>query len=519
MSRVRSVNTKPEILLRKALWAKGIRYSINNLQLRGKPDLILPSRRVAIFVDGDLWHGNQWHRRGKRALEDQFKSTRSSSYWVKKIRRNIQRDCEVTNDLMRQGWTVLRFWESDIEENLDRCVEITLRTMKKKDRYHPSSLLPRKSFAEFFAGIGLVRMALELHGWNARFANDIDEKKNRMYEAHFGEPLIIKDVADFVPGDIPNVTLATASFPCNDLSLAGSRGGLKVGSSAAFWDFIKVLGYFGAHKSPLILLENVPGFLTSNNGLDLRDALLALNELGYVVDIFMLDAVHFVPHSRKRLFVVGALDSLVPQSKKVGQNILESIVRPKALVEFMRTNSDIRWEIRNLPDPPKRTSTLQDVLDDLPEDAADWWSKKRVDYLLKQMSSTHRAQVRKMIEGRNWAYGTVFRRMREGRSMAELRTDGIAGCLRTPRGGSGRQILIKAGKGKCSVRLLNAKDAARLMGADAFQTSGSRNQALFGFGDAVCVPVVEWIAQYYLNPLVNELIHSVPLIGNGNHSH
>jgi DNA (cytosine-5)-methyltransferase 1 len=104
--------------------------------------------------------------------------------------------------------------------------------------------------------------------------------------------------------------------------------------------------------------------------------------------------------------------------------------------------------------------------------------------------------------------------MRNARSTAELRVDGIAGCLRTPRGGSGRQILFKAGKGQYRVRLLTPKDTARLMGADNFKISVSRNHALFGFGDAVCVPVVEWIARYYLNPLVNELIRSSPLVPN-----
>ena len=104
-----------------------------------------------------------------------------------------------------------------------------------------------------------------------------------------------------------------------------------------------------------------------------------------------------------------------------------------------------------------------------------------------------------------YSYGTVFRRVRNGRSMAELRTDGVAGCLRTPRGGSGRQILFKAGRGKCQVRLLSARECARLMGADNFVVGVPLNQALFGFGDAVCVPAIEWIGENYLNPAIAEL--------------
>jgi DNA (cytosine-5)-methyltransferase 1 len=101
--------------------------------------------------------------------------------------------------------------------------------------------------------------------------------------------------------------------------------------------------------------------------------------------------------------------------------------------------------------------------------------------------------------------------VRKGKSMAELRTDGIAGCLRTPRGGSGRQILFKAGYGQYHVRLLTPRECARLMGADDFTIEGSLNQALFGFGDAVCASAVEWISQYYLTPMVVEMLRGRPL--------
>jgi DNA (cytosine-5)-methyltransferase 1 len=123
------------------------------------------------------------------------------------------------------------------------------------------------------------------------------------------------------------------------------------------------------------------------------------------------------------------------------------------------------------------------------------------------MSPRHRAVAEEKMAGSRWSYGTVFRRIRNGVSMAELRTDGIAGCLRTPRGGSARQILFKAGRGKYFARLLSPRECARLMGAGEYQIECSLNQALFGFGDAVCVPVVEWIAENYLNPVITELIH------------
>ncbi|MBC8030271.1 MAG: DNA (cytosine-5-)-methyltransferase [Pyrinomonadaceae bacterium] len=416
---------------------------------------------------------------------------------------------------MARGWTVLRFWESDVKNNLDFCVETTLRVIGKKAGTFSRSLLPQRSFAEFFAGIGLVRMGLENQGWIARFANEIDDQKKNMYCGHFGQTieLVVRDIRDVTTDQIPAVTLATASFPCNDLSLAGGRAGLNGGSSSVFWDFMRILKDSGNRRPPIVLLENVTGFLSSNGGLDFRDALAALSRLGYSVDSFILDAVDFVPHSRKRLFVIGVLDRVRSPIADQPRNVecAESTIRPKRLIQFINSNKDIRWNIRPLPDPPRRETMLWDILEDLPLNAPEWWSKKRARYLLSQMSPRHRAVADKMIAGRRWSYGTVFRRMRKYRSTAELRIDGIAGCLRTPRGGSARQILFKAGRGKYYARLLTPGDAAQLMGAKDFRISVSRNQALFGFGDAVCVPVVEWIATYYLNPLVNELIRSSPL--------
>jgi len=256
MRRVHSSNTAAELLFRKALWKKGLRYSVCKTDLPGKPDIVLASRRIAIFIDGDLWHGGQWRHRGKLALEDQFRNTTSKRYWLDKIRGNIARDCKVTNALLLSGWTVMRFWESDIQNNLDHCIDATLRVVEKDAKATSLSVLPQKSFAEFFAGIGLMRMGLESQGWVARFANDIDEQKKNMYRGHFGEgpELVVKDIRELTLDQVPVVTLATASFPCNDLSLAGARGGLKAGSSSAFWDFMQILEDLGGRRPPLVLL-------------------------------------------------------------------------------------------------------------------------------------------------------------------------------------------------------------------------------------------------------------------------
>lgn len=357
-----------------------------------------------------------------------------------------------------------------------------------------------KNFAEFFAGIGLMRIGLERAGWRISFANDIEEDKWRMYRDNFGDTgeFVLGDVHQLDAASVPSVALATASFPCNDLSLAGARKGLAGEQSSAFWGFIGVLTKLGKRRPPIVLLENVTGFLTSHAGNDFRDALIALNRLGYAVDAFIIDAVRFVPQSRQRLFVVGTRTESVVLLNETPK-FYQGDCRPSALADFILWHPEINWQIRQLPPLPASKLKLQDILQDLSPNSQTWWSGERADYLLNQMSPKHSAEANSMIQAERVSYGTVFRRVRNGKSMAELRTDGIAGCLRTPRGGSGRQILFTAGKGRFAVRLVTPRECARLMGADDFVIRAPMNQALFGFGDAVCVPVVEWIGKNYLN--------------------
>lgn len=374
-------------------------------------------------------------------------------------------------------------------------------------KFAPDAQRPAvKSVAEFFAGIGLMRLGLERRGWRVTFANDIDPQKLAIYQGHFGEdhPFTLGDIHNLRPEDVPTVSLATASFPCTDLSLAGARQGLEGRQSSSLWGFTGLLDGMGARRPPFVLLENVPGFLTSHGGQDFRQAMLRLNALGYAVDAFIIDAARFVPQSRQRLFVVGVLNAPPTGLPR------ESDARPRALAEFMQRNDDIRWHLRALPPlPPLGRHRLEEILDDLPEDAPYWWGEARAKYLLNQMSAKHREIAERMMAGDRWSYGTVFRRMRHGASMAELRTDGIAGCLRTPKGGSGRQILFKAGHGRFAARLITPREAARLMGADDYQITGGLNEALFGFGDAVCVSVVEWIAANYLDPAMDGFIENM----------
>ena len=111
MKAVRNRNSTAEMAVRRRLWANGIRYRLN-VKLPGKPDLVFPTKQIAVFIDGDLWHGNSWRVRGLPNLEAQFPNR--TEWWVTKIRRNMERDREVTKQLAADGWTVVRFWESDV---------------------------------------------------------------------------------------------------------------------------------------------------------------------------------------------------------------------------------------------------------------------------------------------------------------------------------------------------------------------------------------------------------------------
>jgi DNA (cytosine-5)-methyltransferase 1 len=362
-----------------------------------------------------------------------------------------------------------------------------------------------KTAADFFAGIGLASAGLINRNWEIRYSVDRSEAKKRMYAAHFdADHYRTEDIKDVVGNQLPIVTLAHASFPCTDTSVAGARGGIGGGESYAFWHFVRVLGEMGEQNGPgqppLVLVENVEGFLTSGKGHDLESALKSLNQLGYATDMLLINASHFVPQSRVRLFIIGLLDVVANHEE---QPLNSSDVRPKKIQTFISNHPNINWYLRELPALPHLSMSLQDIIDP----SAEWWPKDRTQYLFSQMFDRHKEELQRLSRNENWSYRTVFRRMRSRngskQSTAEVRMDGIAGCLRTPKGGSARQIILRVGNGQIDARLLNARENARLMGADDFSIPNdiSLNEALFGFGDAVCVPVIEWIAEHYLNPL------------------
>jgi DNA (cytosine-5)-methyltransferase 1 len=357
--------------------------------------------------------------------------------------------------------------------------------------------------AEFFAGIGLMRLGLESAGIETVWANDIEPDKREMYVANFGDgEFALGDVRDIAGGDLPEVDVASASFPCTDLSLAGNRKGLGAaaaprgvdGGSSMFWEFARVLDEMGERRPSVLLLENVLGFASSHGGRDLLGAVLELNRLGYSCDLMAIDARHFVPQSRPRMFIVGVADP-EPSDRLGGVT-----GRPAWVRRFARDAPQARLHARQLPDLPTGPGDLRGVVERLPEDAGDWWDADRVKSFVSSLSPLQAARLTALSEGNGRRWRTAYRRTRNGVAVWEIRADDIAGCLRTARGGSSKQALVEAGEGHVRVRWMTPREYARLMGAPDFTLSARRSQALFGFGDAVCVPVIAWLCEHYVAP-------------------
>jgi DNA (cytosine-5)-methyltransferase 1 len=365
--------------------------------------------------------------------------------------------------------------------------------------------------AEYFAGIGLVRMGLEACGWQVVFANDISEKKHEMYKTFFRDAdhhYVIGDIFDLDPLAVPPTTLATCSFPCVDLSLAGNMNGVMDGRhSSAFWGFTRMLeAQSKASKAPpLVLVENVPGWLHSNQGNDFRATVKALNDLGYSCDVFTMDALRFTAQSRLRVFLVGVKS---PSSPCSVDRILERgrSLLPDRLRTSLQANRDLSWFYNEIPEPPPlHKQGLSDIIEPLKDSDSRWWSEIEVDRHLAMMDESHLSRVLQLKDGKKLSYRTFFRRRRRGLQRAEVRNDDLSGCLRTAVGGSGKQFLIKMGKGSVKMRAMTPREYARLQGVpDNYKIKVDGVQALTGFGDAVCVPAISWIAQHVLNPLAEQ---------------
>lgn len=396
--------------------------------------------------------------------------------------------------------------------------------VQKATRRRIDSKLGR-TFIEMFAGVGLVRAGLEQAGWRCVFANDIDQEKAETYRANCKDDcLVVDDIAQITPRYIPGkVTLATASFPCQDLSVAGNRAGLDGSRSGTFWRFAELISALQneGRKPSLIMLENVPGLLTSHNGEDVKAILVTLNEQGYLCNMGLIEAKWFVPQSRTRLFIFGVDKRAVGRPEELYEDawtemfwpyrmsaISESCVHPKNLLEVMKRNTGVEWfPLPALEQPGNDLTPLVSLMQPDREIPKDWWySDDKAQRMLNRMRPEHRRQVLEAVPKRRLSVFPAYWRTREEGARLEARFDGLAGCLRTPVGGSSKQSVILAGHGKLKARLFSPREYARLQGVpEHFELPKDRNAAYMGMGDAVAVPAITWIAERILNPIADRL--------------
>jgi len=359
---------------------------------------------------------------------------------------------------------------------------------------------------EFFAGGGLAGLGLHAAGFRTLFANDIDAAKGRAFrDNHPDVPFHQGDVWDLTPADLPgNPDLCWASSPCQDVSLAGARGGLEARRSGAFWGFWRLMqGLAVEGRGPrVVVIENVVGLLTSAQGRDFAAVCTALVEGGYRVGALEMDAGLWLPQSRPRLFIVGLRD---------GEAALETdgprapFHSPRLIAAHARLPEAVKagWAWWSLPAPPHRNLDLAGVL--APDDAVDWFDAAQTGALLALTSPLHRSRLEAAAASGERRVAAAFRRVRteNGRKVQrlELRLDGLAGCLRTPSGGSSRQYVLVCDGGRIRARRLTGRECARLMGlAEDYRLPASESAALKLMGDAVAVPVVEALARHLLAP-------------------
>lgn len=357
---------------------------------------------------------------------------------------------------------------------------------------------------DFFAGSGLVRLGLA-PDFETLWANDNCAKKCATYRAnHPRDNFVLADIRDVDGHDVPAADLAWASFPCQDLSLAGNLSGIKSGTrSGLFWDWIRVLEEMQKYgkKPPILVAENVVGFVVADQGKHFKQAYFALRDLGYQLGAVVVDADAFVPQSRRRAFIIAVTENIPLNG--LTQQLPSGAFHPQNLVQTSFAVDDPEWIWWSLPFPKEPRPAFSDLCEhDAPCDPP-----SKTTELCSMLSPVNRKKLDAAKKAKMPFAGTAYRRTRpdeEGSKIQrlEVRFDGIAGCLRTPNGGSSRQTVIIVDRGLVRSRLMTIRECARLMGApDTYEIRGSYNDGYRAMGDAVAVPVTRWLTSHLLAPL------------------
>lgn len=354
--------------------------------------------------------------------------------------------------------------------------------------------------------------------WTCLFANDFSPMKAAVYRANWGGAHLVEaDIGRIAASDLPGrADLVWASTPCQDLSLAGNAVGLgqpggTATRSGAFWPWWRVMTDLAklGRKPAVIVLENVVGALSSNGGADFGVIAREFVDAGYSFGAMVVDARLFLPQSRPRLFMVGVDNTITlpPSLQMVGPHSQWHTASVQAAFDRLPVALRDGWVWWGLPSPLARRADLSSLIEDQPTGVA-WHSADATRKLLDAMSPANSAKLKQAQASGRRVVGTIYKRTRPDgtgakRCRTEVRFDGVAGCLRTPSGGSSRQTVIVVEGRRVRTRLLSTREAARLMGlADGYKLPTNYNDAYHVCGDGVAVPVVRFLSQHLLEPLV-----------------
>jgi DNA (cytosine-5)-methyltransferase 1 len=371
-------------------------------------------------------------------------------------------------------------------------ISLTSTEQSSADKLIATASNPQMTYLEFFAGSGLVTQGLK-SVFQPIWANDICSKKSAVYNAnHTKEHFHLGSISDVKGEQLPKAVLAWASFPCQDLSLAGLAGGIHGARSGLVWEWLRIIDEMLA-PPPILVAENVLGLISADGGAHYRTLHAALTARGYKVGAMLIDAVRFLPQSRPRIFVVAVKDGVKVPTELISSKA--TWLHPEAVQKVAKELK--QWVWWNMPEPATREITLSDVIE---WDAA--YAKTESDERnIRLIAPKHIDRLNKIPKNQLFA-APGYKRTREGKQVLELRFDNIAGCLRTPGGGSSRQFLVIHQNGKLQSRLLTIRETARLMGApEDYKIPGTYNDGYKAMGDAVAVPVANWLATKLLLPL------------------
>ena len=369
------------------------------------------------------------------------------------------------------------------------------------------------SFYEFFAGGGMARAGLG-KCWTCLFANDFDTKKGLTYQLNYptGDVLRVDDVRKIKAADLPgHADLIWGSFPCQDLSLAGGGAGLKGERSGTFYPFWEIVkGLVAEGRGPkLIALENVLGTLTSHSGRDFEAICKTFADAGYRYGALVINAALFVPQSRPRRFIIGVradvdIDPALLSPEPIAPFHTAALQRAFARVSKTAQKKMVWW---NIPAPARRNTTFADFIEENPTSVS-WHTDAERDLLIGKMSPVNKAKLEAAKRAGRRMVGCVYKRTRldeRGAKVqrAEVRFDDVAGCLRTPAGGSSRQVIVVVDGKKVRSRLISARETARLMGLEeSYKLPKNYNEAYHLTGDGVAVHVVRHLAEQLFEPLL-----------------